>query len=189
MYERDEIRPSIFDCDRPLTRDTFIDEWKRGYGMVWWGGHGSPRSVVRTIWADDVNGDDLPDDEMESPPLIDSPAAEDLDGTPGGFVVATSCLVGRIEVPDSLSYKLLRHGAAVGVVASSAPATVDEKSFEDMGPELDRSTFDMDRLGVMVLDGLLAGEPAGRIVGDSRLILGEADGETSYQAKLMLNYK
>lgn len=188
MYEQDGIAPSTFPSDLALTQEAFLEEWKRGHGMVWWGGHGSPRSVVRTTWTSDVNGDQLPDGEVGSPPLIDSSEVDRLEGTPGGFVVATSCLVGRIEVPDALSYKLLRHGAAVGVVASSAPASVDEKSFEDMGPELDRSVFDIDYLAVMVLDGLLSGEPAGRIVGDSRLILGEANSELSYQAKLMLNY-
>jgi Peptidase family C25 len=188
LYEQEGVVQTAYPSDGALTQDSFLDEWKKGYGMVWWGGHGSPRSVVRTIWPKDENQDGLPDNELASPTLIDSASTSRLEGAPGGFVVATSCLVGRVEVPDALSYKLLRHGGAVGVVSSSAPATADEASFRTMGSELDPSRFDVDRLAVLLFDQLLQGRPAGRIVGESRELLGTNNDMTSYQAKMMLNF-
>jgi hypothetical protein len=172
-----------------LTEQSFIDEWKRGYGMIWWGGHGAPTQVVRTVWTADANGNDAADGtELVTPTLIKTEDAARLEGTPGGFVIATSCYVGRIEVPNALSYTLLRHGAAVGVIASSAPASADEGAFERMGATLDRSRFDVDRLAVLVFDGLLQGESAGRLITRARIELGPTNDIDSFQEKLMLNF-
>jgi hypothetical protein len=189
LYERTGHVTSQFPSEGALTEESFINEWKNGYGMVWWGGHGAPTAVARTVWSADPNSNDAADDgELESPTLIKTEDAAQLDGTPGGFVVATSCYVGRIEVPNALSYTLLRHGAAVGVIASSAPASADEGAFERMGTSLDRSRFDVDRLAVMVFDGLLHGESAGRLVTRARIELGPTNDIDSYQQKLMLNF-
>ena len=189
LYERDGHVQSQFPSEGALTEESFIAEWKKGYGMIWWGGHGAPTSVARTVWTDDPNANDAADDaELASLTLIKTEDAAQLEGTPGGFVVATSCYVGRIEVPNALSYTLLRHGAAVGVIASSAPASADEGAFTRMGASLDRSRFDVDRLGVVVFDGLLHGEPAGRLVTRARIELGPANDIDSYQQKLMLNF-
>ncbi|MBI5479657.1 MAG: hypothetical protein HY906_12410 [Deltaproteobacteria bacterium] len=189
LYERSGHVTSEFASEGALTEEGFIDEWQHGYGMVWWGGHGAPTSVARTVWSADPNGNDAADDgELESPTLIKTEDAARLDGTPGGFVVATSCYVGRIEVPNALSYTLLRYGAAVGVIASSAPASADEGAFARMGTSLDRSRFDVDRLAVMVFDGLLHGEPAGTLVTRARIELGPTNDIDSYQQKLMLNF-
>jgi hypothetical protein len=189
LYERTGHVTSKYPSEGALTEESFIAEWKKGYGLVWWGGHGAPTAVARTVWRGDANANAAADDdELESPALIKTEDAALLDGTPGGFVVATSCYVGRIEVPNALSYTLLRYGAAVGVIASSAPASADEGAFERMGTSLDRSRFDVDRLGVMVFDGLLHGEPAGRLVTRARIELGPQNDVDSYQQKLMLNF-
>ena len=102
--------------------------------------------------------------------------------------MATSCYVGRAEVPNALSYTLLRYGAAVGIVASSAPASADEGAFASMGASLDRSRFDVDRLGVIVFDGLIRGEAAGELVTRARIELGPTNDIDSFQEKLMLNF-
>jgi hypothetical protein len=189
LYERDGHVTSRYPSEGALTEEAFIAEWRRGYGMVWWGGHGAPTAVLRTVWSADPNANDAADDgELASPTLIKTEDAARLDGTPGGFVVATSCYVGRIEVPNALSYSLLRHGAAVGVIASSAPASADEGAFERMGTSLDRGRFDVDRLAVVVFDGLLQGESAGHLVTRARVELGPANDIDSYQQKLMLNF-
>jgi hypothetical protein len=189
LYEREGHVTSQFPSEGALTEQSFIEEWRRGYGMVWWGGHGAPTSVARTVWTADPDGDDAAGDaELASQTLIKTEDAAQLDGTPGGFVVATSCYVGRIEVPNALSYTLLRYGAAVGVIASSAPASADEGAFTRMGATLDRSRFDVDRLAVVVFDGLLQGESAGRLVTRSRIELGPGNDIDSFQQKLMLNF-
>ena len=189
LYEREGHVTSQFPSEGALNEAAFLEEWKRGYGMIWWGGHGAPTQVARTVWAEDDDGDDeAGDGELASLPLIKTEDAAQLDGTPGGFVVATSCYVGRIEVPNALSYTLLRYGAAVGVIASSAPASADEDAFSRMGSSLDRSRFDVDRLAVVVFDGLLQGESAGRLVTRARIELGPTNDIDSFQEKLMLNF-
>jgi hypothetical protein len=189
LYEREGHVTSQFPSEGALTEDNFINEWKNGYGMIWWGGHGAPTQVVRTVWTADANQNDAADAaELATPTLIKTEDAARLEGTPGGFVVATSCYVGRAEVPNALSYTLLRYGAAVGVVASSAPASADEGAFASMGSSLDRSRFDVDRLGVIVFDGLIRGEAAGELVTRARIELGPSNDIDSFQEKLMLNF-
>ena len=189
LYEREGVVVSKYPSDQALTEDGFVEEWRKGYGMIWWGGHGAPTGVARTVWTADPNQNGAADgDEIKSSRLIVTEDSERLDGAPAGFVVATSCYVGRIEVPDALSYSLIRHGAAVGVIASSAPASVDESAFEKMGPQLDRSHFDIDRVGVMVFDGLLRGESAGRLVAKARLELAPDNDIDAFQAKMMINF-
>jgi hypothetical protein len=189
LYEREGHVVSQFPSEGALTEDNFVREWQNGYGMVWWGGHGAPTQVARTVWTQDADGDDeAGEGELASQTLIKTEDAARLEGTPGGFVIATSCYVGRIEVPNALSYTLLRHGAAVGVIASSAPASADEGAFERMGATLDRSRFDVDRLAVLVFDGLLQGESAGRLITRARIELGPDNDIDSFQEKLMLNF-
>jgi hypothetical protein len=187
LYEREGVVTSKYASEGALTRDNFIDEWKKGYGMIWWGGHGAPIEVVRTVWTADTNGNQAADgDELQTPPLIQTEDAQKLEGTPGGFVVASSCYVGRIEVPDSLSYTLIRHGGAVGVIASSAPE--GGKAIEITDPQLDRSSFDVDRAGILIFDGLLKGEAAGDLMVKARLDLGPDNDIDSFQEKLMINF-
>ncbi len=189
LYEREGVSTSRYPSEGALTQDNLIKEWKNGYGMIWWGGHGAPTEVVRTVWTVDKNDNGIPEnDEIKTFPLIRTETTAELEGTPGGFVVATSCYVGRIEVPDALSYTLIRHGAAVGVIASSAPASADESAFAEMGPVLDRDRFDVDRVGVLFFDGLLKGQAAGALMVKARLDLGPANDIDSFQEKLMLNF-
>jgi hypothetical protein len=188
LYEREGVVSSSFPSDQALTQDNFIAEWKKGYGMIWWGGHGQPRGVARTVWANDKNKDGLADGELSNPPLIDSDHADLLEGAPGGFVVASSCLVGRVEVPDALSYKLLLRGAAVGVVASSAPASVDNQAFDTMGPVLNLDAYDLDRAGAMVFDELIRGETVGKAMSTAKAQLAPSNDIVSYAQKLMTNF-
>jgi hypothetical protein len=189
LYEREGVSTSRYPSEGALTQDNLIKEWKNGYGMIWWGGHGAPTEVVRTVWTLDKNDNGIPEnDELKTFPLIRTETTAELEGTPGGFVVATSCYVGRIEVPDALSYTLIRHGAAVGVIASSAPASADESAFAEMGPVLDRNRFDVDRVGVLFFDGLLKGQAAGELMVRARLDLGPDNDIDSFQEKLMLNF-
>ena len=124
MYEEDGVDPSKLKGDIPLTRDNLIKEWRKGYGLVTWFGHGSADGVFRTIWKTDKDKDKIPDyGEISSPAFFSYDDVLKLDDTRPSVVFHGSCSNGTPEKAYNIGYGLLLHGA-VATVSSTRIAVV-----------------------------------------------------------------
>lgn len=189
MYEEEGHETSKFDSSIPLTKDNFINEWEKGYGMVMWFGHGLAKMVARTVWDDDANGDDAAQSsEMSAPLLIDSASVLSADYTAPGFVVAVSCEVGSVEVPENLTHSMLLKNAAVGVLSSTNVTPLDGTDYSDLESELDTGKYSENNAGAMMYEGLINGESAAAVISRTRSELGTDGSVEALAGKLMINY-
>ncbi|HOW52372.1 MAG TPA: C25 family cysteine peptidase [bacterium] len=189
LYEAEGHYPTQFDYEIPLTQENLVSEWEKGYGMVLWGGHGMPTGVVRTVWREDTNGNEQGEnDEVDSPPLIDSTNGADIASGKPSFVVAISCLVGFVSDPGSITYRFMADGAAVGVISSSSVTDPSAMKWLDQDAPLDATTFGEDNSAVLFFDRMLDGGYAGRVFADIRDELGDETVFRVIDHKLMLNY-
>ncbi|MHB1319146.1 MAG: C25 family cysteine peptidase, partial [Anaerolineae bacterium] len=104
-----------------LSTANLVNEWKNGYGLVTWWGHGSYLGAYRRVWANDNTRVDhliqYPQ-EATSPIFFYSGDTFQLNNERPSFVVQVSCQNGQPEYLDNLGYRLLVNGA-VGTVSSS----------------------------------------------------------------------
>ena len=189
MYEEEGVVTSKYKSDRPLTQENLIDEWNNGYGMVFWGGHGLEKTVVRTVWARDDNGNDRAEaTEIEAPMMIESDDAYELPVDRLAFVLGQSCEIGSAEVPGNLAWSLLRYGGAIGAVASSSVTPGSGMDCADVDSELLVTTYGSDNLGIYFFRELINGTYAGSAFAQSKVELGTEPGREVYAGKMMINY-
>jgi Peptidase family C25 len=143
LFEEAGVDPSKLKGDLALTTENVIAEWRKGYGLVTWFGHGSPGGVFRTVWAKD-NGDKIPSyQEVLSPSFLTYDDVVQLDDSRPAFVYHGSCSNGSPEQADNIGYGLLRSGA-IGTISSTRVAimalytgSVDKSSANIFGAERD----------------------------------------------------
>jgi hypothetical protein len=125
LFEQDGVDPSAEAGDLSLTRSNVIAEWKKGYGLVDWVGHGSDEGAYRLVWDEDKDGDNVPDyDEVESPAFFTYEDAYDLDDSKPSIVFHGSCSNGTPETPTNIAYGLLRKGAIATIAASRVAVVI-----------------------------------------------------------------
>jgi hypothetical protein len=181
LYEEDGVDPSKIKGEAPLTRENVIDEWKRGYGLVTWFGHGSPSGVFRSVWESDDNGDgEASNQELRSPAFFSYDDIVELDDTKPSFVFHGSCSNGRPERPDNIGYGLLRHGA-VGTVSSSREALVVFETGEEVASA---NVFGVER---DFTRNLLDAKPAGEALYGALEKVSDKLGMISWLTKMQLN--
>lgn len=189
MYEQVGVITSEFESDIPLTNENLMSEWEKNYGIIMWFGHGLPKSVVRTVWDDDTNSDgNAQSTEMSHPLLIDSDSVLSKTFAKPGFVVAVSCEVGSVEVPENLTHSMLLKNAAVGVLASTSVTPGDATDNSDLESELDIENFGAGNSGIFMIKGLLEGKSAALAYSDSRHSLGTGNSIETLAGKMMMNY-
>lgn len=188
LYEHEGIDSSHFSSHFQVTTEEVVDQWNRGYGFVFWTGHGSDTGVYRSIWDTD-NGDGYPDyQEMSSPNFMDAVYTHMLEGTPPPFVVHGSCSNGNPESANNLGYSLLRRGA-IGTVSASRSALTwhwpgtDPEIWEK--PEL----WDGDVIDIVTeySDNLLNGEPAGKALEEAIMATTNVQGHVGWYQKNIQN--
>ncbi len=81
----------------PCNENNVLNEWKKGYGFVFWGTHG---------WTQGASD------------IFSTPKCPLLDDTKPAFVFQGSCENGHPEDPNNLGYSLLRNGA-IGTISAS----------------------------------------------------------------------
>lgn len=181
LFEEEGVDPSKLTGDAALTTENMIAEWKKGYGLVTWFGHGSAEAVYRKYWeSDDGNG--VPDyDEIEEPALFSYDDTIQLDDTHPSFVFHGSCSNGRPDAADNVAYGLLRHGA-IGTVGSSdlavvlfATGSIELSSANIFGAERDFTA------------GLLDNKPAGEALFYAKDKISLKIGMYSWLTRLQLN--
>jgi hypothetical protein len=189
LYEREGV-PSTFASEGALTQENATRELSRGYGLIYWTGHGLPLRVVRTIWTGDDDGDSAADDaELTAPPFLRAQDADRI--TPGqpGFAVAGSCEVGSADVPYNLSHSMLLAGALVGIVGSSS-VTPGSRTASTPGSQgaLDDQAFGSDNAAVLMMEGLLDGKSAAEAFARAKVTLGKSGSADAHAGRMMLNY-
>jgi len=189
MFEEEGHETSQFNSSIPLTKDNFVEEWEKGYGMVMWFGHGLPKMVARTIWVEDTNEDNAAQgSEMDQPLLIDSTSVLNATYTNPGFIVAVSCEVGSVEVPENLTHSMLLKNAAVGVLSSTNVTPLDGTDYSDYESELDTGKFSENNAGALMYEGLINGKSAAYVFAIARNELGMDGSIEALAGKLMINY-
>jgi len=189
MYEEEGHETSQFESTIPLTKDNFVEEWEKGYGMVMWFGHGLPKMVARTIWVEDTNEDNAAQSsEMDQPLLIDSDSVLNAEYTNPGFIVAVSCEVGSVEVPENLTHSMLLKNAAVGVLSSTNVTPLDGTDYSNVESELDTGKFSENNAGALMFEGLINGKSAADVFANARNELGIDGSVEALAGKLMINY-
>lgn len=190
LYEGEGVVNSEYDYDRPLTRENFIDEWGNNYGMVFWFGHGLPKSVARTVWVEDTNNNELGENsEVESIAFLESVDSEKFKVEKPAFVAAESCEVGSIEVPGNITSMLLLNNAAIGMISASNVSDDSNTDWSSVNNEIDESSYGIEALAAYFLDGLLQGDAGGAVFAKKKMELAAGDTvKRTHENKLMINY-
>lgn len=189
LYEQEGVTVSKYTSELPLTEENIVSEWRKGYGMVWWFGHGLEKGVARTIWKEDTNGDNLAQgEEIIQPNMINSADAAKITGNNSAFVVAVSCEVGSAETPDNLSFALLLSGGSIGIVGSTNVTPGDTTDYANPDSQLDKTSYGASNLGIYFFDSTLNGEYPAKAFFDTKITLGTSASIEAYAGKMMLNY-
>ncbi len=188
MYEDEGIVKTKYDFDIALTKENLENEWEKGYGIVWWFGHGFKKKVVRTIWKNDQNHNNIPDeDEIEHPVLIDDNFLNNFNSKKPAFVITTSCNIGSVETPQNIAFEMLLKGNAIGIIASSSltPLGFDTSKID---ATIDKTVFGATNLGVELIKQMIKGEIPSEILAKSKIKQGTSNNQESVAGKMMLNY-
>jgi len=175
LYERDGVEPSQFASHFPIDPWHVVDQWSRGYGMVYWGGHGSASGAYRTIWGEDANENLCADEDWESgnyetysAAFIETAYSYMLEDAPPPFVAQDSCSNATPEATDNLAYNLLRRGAIANLattrVAYAWNFPTEEPEVWEQSGVIQGDTSDMLSKWTQ---NVLAGSEAGRALGDT----------------------
>lgn len=189
LYEREGISPSNFASHLPLDTPGVVDQWNRGYGLVFWTGHGSNTGVYRLIWNEDPNGNEMPDyQELGSPSFLEADQLQMLAGAPMPFVIHGSCSNGYPETSTNLGYSLLRRGA-IGTVSATRSAMTwhwpDQITETWEKPEI----WNGDVIDIVTeySVGLLDGMEAGRALAEAIALTNDGQGANSWYQKAIQN--
>jgi len=124
MFEKEGLAPSTKPCDVPLNQTNVLAEWSKGYGLVNWGGHGSPYAVFRKTWQKD-DGDNIPEQinevntkEVSLDYLMRYSDTSDLDDSKPPIVFAGSCKTAWPKYTNNLGASLLKKGAVAYIGAT-----------------------------------------------------------------------
>jgi hypothetical protein len=191
LYEQEGVSPSHFESHLPLDTYNVVDQWNRGYGLVFWTGHGSNTGVYRLIWTNDDNQNQVPDwnpHELDSPSFMESANLNMLTDAPPPFVVHGSCSNGSPEDSTNLGYSMLRRGA-IGTVSASRPALTWHWPTEI--PEIweKPDAWDGDVIDIVseYAVNLLDGMEAGRALGEAIALTTNGQGNNSWYQKSIQN--
>jgi len=121
LVESEGLDPSEFaDEEDAITEESVLENFQKGYGVVFWMGHGEASYSVRTVWAYDGNKDGIADlyrGELNSEIFVSTKLIDEVKSELS-FVFQGSCLNGSIQDSDNLAYTMLQN-TSVGVVGAS----------------------------------------------------------------------
>lgn len=188
MYEKEGTVVSKYASELALTQESLRDEWPKGYGMVFWFGHGLDREAARTIWVDDNDDGTVQNEELRQPFFIESDDAPLIGSASPAFVVASSCKVGSAQTPWNLTHALLTEGAAIGMIGSTNVTPGDMTDYSDLESELDITMYGSTNLGVNFFDAVMGGKTAAVAFAETRRDVGTDGSIETLAGKMMLNY-
>jgi hypothetical protein len=119
LYEGEGIVTSLYTCEGLLNRDSLIEEWMPGRGIIFLSGHGWPKEIYRVTWEGDDDGDGYASGWEEGwTPFVQSGDEMELSGSPAGFTFQMSCQTGKPEDRENLGFSFLKGGAAATLAAT-----------------------------------------------------------------------
>lgn len=104
LYEKEGDFPSIYECDKPLNNENFINEAKDAT-LILWDAHGSQNASYTEIWLDKNNNGIPESNEFTFKPFISS---SDTFST-NAIVFSGSCL--NLQGYNNLGYAFLKNGS------------------------------------------------------------------------------
>lgn len=119
LVENEGVDPSEFaDGENAITFESVLANFKEGYGIVFWMGHGESDYSVRTVWTIDKDENEMAtSNELVSKTFVSTDMISEVQNELS-FVFQGSCLNGTIERDGSLAYTMLLE-TSVGVVGAS----------------------------------------------------------------------
>ena len=176
MYEQSGLAGTVYEPDRALTENDLIDEWNKGYGLVYWFAHGSEDAAWRTLWVEDANHNLNADPhEMGGAAFAQSIHHELLPKTKPAFVFHGSCSNGTPENAANIGYTQLKSGAIASY--SSTRVAFGATGWEWEPTPQQGGIFTM---GYYVVSALRDGVRAGEALAETRAALGEGGGWGPY---------
>jgi len=116
MYEKEGIKPSIYQCDYKLNYSNVFAEWKK-HGIINIFGHGNDLIVARFVWEHD-DGDNVPEDnELSFPTILRASESEDLSMEVPPIVFSGGCL--QLRNPHNIGKAFVENGAAVAFIGAT----------------------------------------------------------------------
>lgn len=119
LYEKQGLVTSIYESDEILNRETSLNHLSMDYGIVNWASHGSSTGSYRRWWAQDADGDYVPDlNEIRCEYFITSEDTRALDDSKPFIAFSCSCTNAYPEESENLGVSLLKNGAVAFVGAT-----------------------------------------------------------------------
>ena len=117
LYEKEGIKPSIYQCDYPLNHSNVLAHWKE-HGIVNVFGHGNNLIVARLVWTHD-NGDNIPqDNELSTPTVLRANDASNLAIATPPIVFSGGC--SQLERAHNMGRTFLENGDATAFIGATA---------------------------------------------------------------------
>jgi hypothetical protein len=118
MYEKDFLDPSPYPCDFGISNKNVTLYWPDGYGIVNLDGHGSPKTVKRSIWFTD-DGDGIPETgEFRNINYFYIFNTTDLNNDKPSIVLSIGCSTSRPDDLDNIGSSILINGGVSYIGAS-----------------------------------------------------------------------
>lgn len=115
-YEKEGLKPSIYDCNYPLNHSNILAQWK-SHGIVNIFGHGNNLIVARLVWTHD-NGDGIPqDNELNTPTILRASDSETIAMAAPPIVFSGGCL--QLYSSYNIGRIFLENGAASAFIGAT----------------------------------------------------------------------
>ncbi len=118
LYEKEGLKPSIYECEHPLNRSNVLSEWRGDYGIINLLGHANNREVDRLIWRYD-DGDNIPEypGELEYEMFLQYSDGKDLSKEKPPIVFTSGCY--QFWTHINMGRYFIEKGAAVAFIGST----------------------------------------------------------------------
>ncbi|MFX0087183.1 MAG: C25 family cysteine peptidase [Candidatus Hodarchaeota archaeon] len=130
LGETEGVKTTDYDYDYPISEKNLIRFINSGAGVVQIDAHGSKEGMYRSIFTEDVDGDNLFDweeDSLESEVFISTLTEFETNGKNGLYFLA-ACATGTFNEGTSLTEYIVRN-CGIGCIGSSKSAYYDNKIY------------------------------------------------------------
>ncbi|HNW83225.1 MAG TPA: C25 family cysteine peptidase [bacterium] len=188
MYEAEGVQKSLYESDVSLNKENLINEWSKGTGAVFWGGHTFYNKILRLVWDEDENSDGLASmSEISMPELFNQSDAGSISGNKPGFLISPNCDAGVVKEKGNLTHSLLKT-AVVGVMAATTPSTPSFMDWDCYDCEFDKKGFGSDTAGIFTLKALFEGANPAKALFDAKLDYGTDNSALTYANRMSFNW-
>lgn len=188
MYEAEGMQKSLYESNIALNKENLINEWSKGTGAVFWGGHTFYNRILRLVWDEDANSDDKASmAEISMPELFNQSDSGSLSGEFPGFLISPNCDAGVVKEKGNITHSLLKT-AVVGVMAATSPSTPSFMDWDCYECEFDKKAFGSDTAGIFTLKALFEGGYPAEALFDAKLNYGTDNSALTYANRMMFNW-